>query len=236
MDWKDVVELFYIPNVTSTREKTQCPICMEPAPLMTTPRVTKCGHLYCWPCLLQYLAFEREYSWKKCPLCADPIYKHDIRRVTILHVDQDELQLARVTSMEEEEVKTMGFGKSIEFNLMIRNKSNINVMTAADNSNVILESRLPTIYDEHYRPSRIRVSDHKHIRDNITKDLNLLQANYKEKKRAKEDELLPFVSEAIQFCETQLAKKEGAVSDEEEPGFVSPLEQSRAKTQQATIS
>ena len=91
VDWKDVVELFYIPNVTSTREKTQCPICMEPAPLMTTPRVTKCGHLYCWPCLLQYLAFEREYSWKKCPLCADPIYKNDIRRVTILQVGQDDL-------------------------------------------------------------------------------------------------------------------------------------------------
>jgi len=122
---------------------------MEPAPLMTTPRVTKCGHLYCWPCLLQYLAFEREYSWKKCPLCADPIYKADIRKVTILHVDQnfDDFAIAKVANMAEEDFKNIGFGKSIEFNLMIRNKSNINVKSGDSISDVIMESRLPSIYD-----------------------------------------------------------------------------------------
>lgn len=122
--------MFYIPNMVSTREKTQCPICMEPAPQMTCPRVTKCGHLYCWPCLLHYLAYEREYAWKKCPLCADPIYKHDIRRVTILNAD-DSLALSDIGKMEEEEVKQAGFGKIIKFNLMIRNKSNINVKHAS---------------------------------------------------------------------------------------------------------
>ena len=113
VDWKEVFEVFYVPNITSTREKTQCPICMEPAQMMTAPRVTKCGHLYCWPCLLQYLAFERDYSWKKCPLCCDPIYKHDIRRVTILtqHVEDEFFKAKAVTDMGEEEVKTIGFGK-----------------------------------------------------------------------------------------------------------------------------
>lgn len=124
--------------------------------------------------------------------------------------------------MEEEEVKAMGFGKTIELNLMIRNKSNINVRTAADSTETILESRLPTIYDESYLPSRIRISDLKYIKDNLNKDLQLLRDNFKEKKRAKEDELLPFVTEAIQFCETQLLKKDGTASDEEEPSFVSP--------------
>jgi hypothetical protein len=142
---------------------------MEPAPLMTAPRVTKCGHLYCWPCLLQYLAFEREYSWKKCPLCADPIYKADMRKVTIMHVDQnlDEFVSAKVVNMAEEEVKAIGFGKSIEFNLMIRNKSNINVKSGTDVSNAILESRLPTVYDEQYQTSRIRLSDHNYIKENL---------------------------------------------------------------------
>lgn len=112
VDWKEVIEAFYTPNITSTKEKTQCPICMEPAPSMTAPRVTKCGHLYCWPCLLQYLAFEREYAWKKCPLCFDPIYKNDIRRVTILQVESQFEQDAKLISkMEEEDIKAIGFGK-----------------------------------------------------------------------------------------------------------------------------
>jgi hypothetical protein len=84
---------------------------MEPAPFMTAPRVTKCGHLFCWPCLLQYLAFEREYAWKKCPLCTEPIYKTDIRRVTIQQIDSQFYNEGRISEMEAEEIKTLGFGK-----------------------------------------------------------------------------------------------------------------------------
>jgi hypothetical protein len=32
-------------------------------------------------------------------------------------------------------------------------------------------------------------------------DLKILRNNFSEKKRAKEDELLPFVNEAIDYCE-----------------------------------
>ena len=58
--------------------------------------------------------------------------------------------MTKVANMAEEDVKAIGFGKSLEFNLMIRNKSNINVKSGGDFSNVIMESRLPTIYDEQY--------------------------------------------------------------------------------------
>lgn len=48
--------------------------------------------------------------------------------------------------MEAEEIKTLGFGKSIEFNLMVRNKANINVKSITDDpQKLILESKLPTI-------------------------------------------------------------------------------------------
>jgi len=53
VEWKDVVEVIYtLPSVLTTNEKTQCPICMEPAGLMIAPRVSKCGHLFCYACLL----------------------------------------------------------------------------------------------------------------------------------------------------------------------------------------
>ena len=51
---------------------------------MVAPRVSKCGHLFCYACLLQYLDFEKERAWKKCPLCKDPIYKHEIRKATLV--------------------------------------------------------------------------------------------------------------------------------------------------------
>jgi hypothetical protein len=123
------------------------------------------------------LAYEREYAWKKCPLCADPIYKHDIRRVTILQsktLDQEEAYFKDVAVMEEEEVKSIGFGKEVEFHLMIRNKSNINVKSKTD-STKILESRLPSVHDAEYLASRVRVSDEKYIREMLQSDLVALK-------------------------------------------------------------
>lgn len=42
-----------------------CAICLDSA---TDPVVTKCGHLYCWPCLDQWLARQPE-----CPTCKGSI-------------------------------------------------------------------------------------------------------------------------------------------------------------------
>ena len=47
------------------------------------PRITKCGHIFCWPCVIQYLEFEKDRNWKKCPLCADPIYRLDLKPVIV---------------------------------------------------------------------------------------------------------------------------------------------------------
>lgn len=58
---------------------------------------------------------------------------------------------------------------------MIRNKSNINVKAFSPESRkIILESRLPTIYESEYSTSRVRLADDKHIKEVLTKDLELL--------------------------------------------------------------
>ena len=69
---------------------------------MVAPRVTKCGHLYCYACLLQYLDFEKQYAWKKCPLCSDPIYKRDIRKAKIVF-DQSQSQIGEDLTHEKSE-------------------------------------------------------------------------------------------------------------------------------------
>ncbi len=139
MEWKDVVEVTYTPPTAS---KIVCPICLENANVIVAPRVTKCGHIFCWPCLLQYLDFERQKGWKKCPLCADPIYKNDIRRAIIKQAYTNELS----------------------FQLMVRNRGNISLKTVTEgDSPVIMGSKLPSVDQENYSNSRIRLCDQAYV-------------------------------------------------------------------------
>ena len=55
----DAVEL----NLYTTEHPT-CPICLEE---ITLPRLTTCGHLYCWKCLMQFFVICP--SPHKCPVC-----------------------------------------------------------------------------------------------------------------------------------------------------------------------
>lgn len=104
IEWKDVLQVIF--NMINASD-VQCPICLENLPQMIAPKITKCGHIYCWPCVLQYLAFEKERNWKRCPLCNESIYKHELKNVKI------------VQSNYYKE------GNMIKFNLMVRNKANI---------------------------------------------------------------------------------------------------------------
>jgi len=44
--------------------KFECSICMEVA---REPVVTRCGHMYCWPCINQWLS--QNHSTLTCPVC-----------------------------------------------------------------------------------------------------------------------------------------------------------------------
>ncbi|GAA5877673.1 hypothetical protein JCM16303_000200 [Sporobolomyces ruberrimus] len=56
-----------------------CPICLsEP----TAARMTKCGHVFCYPCVLHYLALaDVGQKFRKCPVCHDTIYAKDLKSV-----------------------------------------------------------------------------------------------------------------------------------------------------------
>ncbi|PWN23681.1 hypothetical protein BCV69DRAFT_288844 [Microstroma glucosiphilum] len=90
-----------------THEGAACPICLSPP---TAPRMTKCGHVYCYPCILQYLSTTdgpasagpapipgapvgasvnsgnaltgpTNRQWKRCPICWDAVYARDLKAV-----------------------------------------------------------------------------------------------------------------------------------------------------------
>ncbi|KAJ7146307.1 hypothetical protein C8R44DRAFT_757118 [Mycena epipterygia] len=68
---------------------TTCPICLSPP---TAPRMTKCGHVFCFPCILHYLNTS-ENKWARCPICFDSVNEKQLKSVKWfdgpLHVEED---------------------------------------------------------------------------------------------------------------------------------------------------
>ncbi|KAJ1893019.1 hypothetical protein LPJ66_006008 [Kickxella alabastrina] len=60
-----------------TDETVTCPICLSPP---VASRVTKCGHIFCYSCVLRYLSYatEDEHDAKKCPICWAAITYDDL--------------------------------------------------------------------------------------------------------------------------------------------------------------
>jgi len=74
VDWNCIEEVKFR-QIGAT--ETNCPICLEPP---AAAKITKCGHIYCWACMLRYLSMSDENS-VACPICFEPIYVNDLRSV-----------------------------------------------------------------------------------------------------------------------------------------------------------
>lgn len=81
LDWSAVLQVIASP----ISQQASCPICLgEPV----APRMAKCGHIFCLPCLIRYMHsdseqhhHEKRAKWKKCPICEDSIYTSETRPV-----------------------------------------------------------------------------------------------------------------------------------------------------------
>ncbi|KAG0206944.1 hypothetical protein BGX28_001747 [Mortierella sp. GBA30] len=80
VQWEDIEQvLIAVPQ--------SCPICLQPP---VAARITKCGHVYCFSCILHYLALsESNKAWRKCPICWDAIYEKDLKSVRSVQEEHD---------------------------------------------------------------------------------------------------------------------------------------------------
>lgn len=105
VDW-ELIEEVQIETMDSS--SLSCPICLyEPV----AAKMTKCGHVYCWSCMLHYLSLS-DKPWRKCPICYEPIYKKDLKSVSVL--------------AHSAEYKT---GDRVDMTLMFKHKSKLNCIT-----------------------------------------------------------------------------------------------------------
>ncbi|KAJ5693250.1 hypothetical protein N7462_002673 [Penicillium macrosclerotiorum] len=82
LDWDSVLQVL----VSAQTQAASCPICLS---MPVAPRMARCGHIFCLPCLIRYMHAsdddnhvpEKRPRWKKCPICWDSIYTSETRPV-----------------------------------------------------------------------------------------------------------------------------------------------------------
>ncbi|KAI3318017.1 hypothetical protein HD806DRAFT_353397 [Xylariaceae sp. AK1471] len=82
LDWSDVLQII----ASAKSQTTACPICLSDP---VAPRMARCGHIFCLPCLLRFMnstndeepSPRKEARWKKCPICEDSFRLAEVRPV-----------------------------------------------------------------------------------------------------------------------------------------------------------
>lgn len=82
LDWASVLQVL----VSAQTQAASCPICLS---IPVAPRMARCGHIFCLPCLIRYMHSsdgeehvpDKKPRWKKCPICWDSIYASESRPV-----------------------------------------------------------------------------------------------------------------------------------------------------------
>lgn len=129
-----------------SNEAPSCPICLYPP---TAAKITRCGHIYCWPCILHYLALS-DKAWRKCPICDEMVHQADLKSVAVISYHQPVV------------------GEEITFSLMRRGRND----TIAVPVNAFKEGisrTLPNLQKNHpiAAYSKLLTASYKEVLDNI---------------------------------------------------------------------
>ncbi|KAI0007925.1 hypothetical protein F4779DRAFT_589615 [Xylariaceae sp. FL0662B] len=81
-EWSDVLQIL----ASTESQSTSCPICLSDP---VAPRMARCGHIFCLPCLLRFMNStngdeptpKKEIRWKNCPICEESFRLSEVRPV-----------------------------------------------------------------------------------------------------------------------------------------------------------
>lgn len=80
IDWTQVVQVLM--PIPPTQTPT-CPICLaEPV----APKCTKCGHVYCYSCIMRHLSVAQDHN-RRCPVCFEDIRERELRSVSFVMLE-----------------------------------------------------------------------------------------------------------------------------------------------------
>jgi len=175
VDWAQIEQVHL---KTSGTDLTSCPICLFPP---TAAKISRCGHVFCWPCILHYLALS-DHSYRKCPICDQDIEKADLK--SVVAVPQTNFST----------------GSTIEMKLMKRERNSLLAVPATDE---VLDD-FPAVNKPGLNRSFVKLlkASSAQVRDNIlARERRELEKQWEEEKSQPE---ACFIQEAL----TLLASRE----------------------------
>ena len=140
-------------------------------------KIARCGHVFCWPCILHYLSLS-DHSWRKCPICYDAIHRPDLKSVVSITWDEFNVH------------------DEIEFRLMRRDRNSLFALPVEQYFPEVNEKH-PSINDKLTSYSQLVMASPTQVaRGIIAKERLELEDQY----RAEKDEPEAcFIEEALQY-------------------------------------
>ena len=176
--WKDIEFIYFYCNDNYT-----CPICLESK--LCCPIITKCGHVFCFPCIISLYKYHMNISINKkipnCPLCSRKlIYDDENIKFNI----NENFKLCQ-------KMKSINYNNNakIKFNLILRDKKsptlyNLIYDPLLENWKNNFKNKMKTIPDEQTKEfnfSRIFASNKLLINKRLNeykKELNILKEEF----------------------------------------------------------
>lgn len=185
VEWDQVVKV-----LISSCEESQCPICLYPP---KAAKMTKCGHIYCFSCMLHYLSLS-DKSWRKCPICYEAIQLNDLKSSSSKHIHQ-----------------SYKVGDIINMELMKRERGSLFVNKASDNDEMAL-SEFPNFTDinDNFTFSKLIMANKHEILKIIDGEMNELDFQLAEDGFDCPESI--FIQQAIELLK---AKRETLIDEEE---------------------
>lgn len=164
-------------RLKTTSDVPSCPICLYPP---TTAKLTKCGHVYCWTCILHYLSLS-DQKWRKCPICFESIRREDLKSVV---------------SVPWKEFKTKD---EIEMKLMRRERNSLFALPVTDYRTDIDDKGHPDLNAKVNSYSQLVLASPEQVHRYITsKEQAELETKHIELKAA-DDATICYVEEALNY-------------------------------------
>jgi len=141
--WEDINTIIYYSVDIYT-----CPICLEKN--LICPQITRCGHIFCWPCLISYYDFWTisaiAKKIPKCPLCKEQLDLNNTKFCEILNC-------VNYLSSSDDGLSTSNLEKETYNKEKMHPSSNSTYQTHFMTFNLIMkDKKAPVLYNTFYDP------------------------------------------------------------------------------------
>lgn len=187
-----------------------CPICMDN---FRAPKITKCGHIFCWPCILRYLSMTDKY-WRRCPMCFESVQKGHLRSVQLQQLQLPPHVDSFVTFQFLERPKSSMFPQLRVLPSVESKEDGADATPSSSHSSpeaIAFAERkrtrkLPSVNDVDATYSRILESTPEYLKELLYSEMRDLESMDAEFRSSGDVDNLPFVEEAMRNTSGRLAK------------------------------